>query len=101
MKILGHEYSVEYVPNLGDRSDAAGICDSDKLEILIDAHAPVSRQEEAKLHEIVEAINYHAELKLKHSVLALLSECLYQVFKDNGGVPVCLMTKAVDGKEEA
>jgi hypothetical protein len=95
MKILGHEYSIEYIPNLGDRADAAGICDSDKLEILIDATAPESRQQEAMLHEAIEAINYHAELKLKHNVISLLSECLFQVFKDNGGLPVCL--KGNDG----
>jgi hypothetical protein len=90
VKILGHEYKVEYTPNLTDRADAAGICDTEKLEMSIDANIPDTRQQEAVLHEVIEAINYHAELKLRHQAITLLSECLYQVFKDNGGVPVCL-----------
>jgi hypothetical protein len=93
MKILGHEYTVEYDDNLSARASAVGMCNPNKLEFLIDPTAPKSRQEEAMGHEVIEAINYHAELDLSHQTISLLGECLYQVFVDNGGLPKCLTEK--------
>jgi len=35
------------------------------------------------LHEIIEALNYHLELKLEHNQITSLEAGLYQTLKDN------------------
>lgn len=83
IKILGHEYQLSMTnKSLIERNTIACICPN-TLTIEISTLCPKSRQEEGLLHEIIEALNCHLELKLEHEKITSLSEGLYQVFKDN------------------
>jgi hypothetical protein len=82
IRILGHPYTVEYVDDWQDPLGCAK-CESQLLQIKIDGSMPESRIEEALLHEIIEAINYHLEIELEHNKLTAISEVLYGVIKDN------------------
>lgn len=84
LKILGHEYSVIQDPNLYFDETNCAIIHLGKCEIRISTQHPTSRQEEGLIHEIVEALNYHFQLKLEHDKLSQIGEGLYQVLKDNG-----------------
>lgn len=85
IKILGHEYKVIH-ENISFKEGTAGMCSPQALEIKIDTFHPESRQREALLHEIIEALDYHFELKMPHNQIVSLSEGLYQVLKDNKGI---------------
>ena len=83
LKILGHDYDL-FVTNapILDRGTIATTA-VNTLTIEISNIFPLSRQTEGLFHEIIEALNYHLELKLEHDKIVALSEGLYQVFKDN------------------
>ncbi len=49
----------------------------------IDGRQSEKGQRSSILHEIIEALNYHLELDLKHSVIAQLEAGLFQVLEDN------------------
>ena len=86
MKILGHEYKINYNDNLEKQRESCAICRFNVLEIYLDSSYPSSRIEEGLLHEVFEAIKYHLDLTdevLSHPTLSQLAECLYQVIKDN------------------
>lgn len=84
MKILGHEYKIEFNEHLSQEAGANGQCCSNRLKIILDPTLPESRTEEALLHEIFEALKFHLNLlDLSHETLSQLAECLYQVFVDN------------------
>ena len=82
LKILGHDYSVAN-KNMGFKSDTVAQCNMASLEIEICSSYPESRQKEGLIHEVIEALNYHLELKLPHNKISLLGESLYQVLKEN------------------
>jgi hypothetical protein len=85
LKIMGHEYEVRVnnEPRLGMAT--VGTCCTNLLRIEIGQSEPESRQAEAFLHEIFEALNYHLSLGLDHDKqLFPLSEGLFQVLRDNG-----------------
>ena len=44
----------------------------------------MTKIEEGLFHELVEAVNYHLELRLEHNQITPISEGLYTVLKDNG-----------------
>ena len=83
LKILGHNYEVILDPKLDFDSRKVGECHTGDNWIKICSIYKRSRQEEALIHEIIEAINYHLELELEHPKISSLSEALYQVLKDN------------------
>ena len=83
LKLFGHEYKVEYVDDWQDPLGCAKF-DGQQLLIRIDNNMPKSRREEALLHEIMEAINYHLEIELEHNKLCAISEVLYGILKTNG-----------------
>ena len=83
IKLFGHVYAIEYDKNWHDESACAKL-EANKLLIRIDATMPESRQEEALLHEVFEAMNYHLELALDHNKLCGMSEVLYGIIKENG-----------------
>lgn len=85
IKILGHQYQYIVDNKLGISDGTAGQCCPGLLRITIDPSVPVSRQEEALLHEIFEALIYHlgCQKEISHQVMTSLSEALYAVMKDN------------------
>ncbi len=83
IKIMGHVYKEDLDESLVLERGTAGTCCPAKLTIRLCPHVPTSRREEARLHEIFEALNYHLELKLEHRVITALSEAWYAVLKEN------------------
>jgi hypothetical protein len=83
LKIIGHKYTIKKAKHLSESNGTVGTCCPNLLRIKIGINYPLPRQKEALLHEIIEALNYHLELKLEHPVLSALSEGLYQVLRDN------------------
>jgi hypothetical protein len=84
IKILGHEYTVEYPETFIQRNgDAVADIVYRLLSIRIDPTAEQSRQDEALLHEILHAIDFHLELELSHKQISGISESLLQILLDN------------------
>lgn len=83
LKILGHEYSINYKPKLYHAERSPANCCVNTLEIEIDSTFKESKQEEGLIHEIIEAINGHLEMELPHEKISQLGENLYQVLNDN------------------
>lgn len=83
IKILGHEYDVAFDDLPLKENNQSGYFASASSRIHIDNTQSQSRQQECFLHEVIEAINYHLELKLEHPQISALSEALYCVMKEN------------------
>lgn len=85
MKILGHEYKVEFDEHLDRERRTTGECALNRLAIVLDSTFPDSTVEESLLHEIFEALKFHLGFgdNFSHQMLSQLSETLYQVMKDN------------------
>ncbi len=83
LKICGHIYTLKFTNRPLLNQATVGTMSANSLSIEISTIFPQSRQEEAILHEIIEALNFHLDLKLEHSQLSSLSEGLFQVFADN------------------
>lgn len=83
MKILGYDYKVVSESNM-DEAGAMGRCHpkSQRLQISSDIHE--QQKVSSILHEIIEALNYHLELKLEHQSVMSLEASLYQVLTENG-----------------
>jgi hypothetical protein len=85
IKVLGYTYTVQQKkPPEGIPSDSFGGCDFAGGTIYCSKEIPKDLQESTLLHEILEALNYHLELGLKHPQITALEAGLYQVLKDNG-----------------
>lgn len=85
LKVLGYEYTIQQgTPLEGIPSDSFGGCDVTKGIIYCSANVSGNLQESTLLHEILEALNYHLELGLKHPQITALEAGLYQVLKENG-----------------
>ena len=85
VKIAGYNYTV--ISEIGKRhercaDDPAAMTPRTQM-IWIDSEQSPDGQISSLFHEILEAINYHYQLGLKHSSLSVLETALYQVFKDN------------------
>ena len=85
VKIAGYTYKV--ISEVGKQhercaDDPAAMTPSTQM-IWIDTKQSADGQVSALFHEILEAINYHYQLSLKHNVLSVLETALYQVLKDN------------------
>ncbi len=83
VKIMGHEYAISMTPRLFASDATSGVCDTARHTITLDENFAESHVAETFLHEILEGLNYHLELELKHAKLNALSEGLFQVLRDN------------------
>ena len=85
VKIAGYDYKV--ISEIGKRherqaDDPAAMTPRTQM-IWIDSKQSPDGQISSLFHEILEAINYHYQLGLKHNILSTLETALYQVLKDN------------------
>lgn len=81
IQILGYTYTLA----LDDREDASsGQCNTWAQTMRIARGQCRAQQESAVLHEIIEALDVHLELGLKHRVISQLEAGLFQVLTDNG-----------------
>ena len=97
IKVLGYNYSILQANTLeGIPSDSFGGCDFAKGVIYCSKNLPGNLQESTLIHEILEALNYHLELGLKHRQITALEAGLYQVLKENGIINNRLSIYATD-----
>lgn len=83
LKILGHEYEVSIVDSTRYNGDNCGFCDTVAAKIRLSDDLAPDMLASTLLHEVLEAINFHLELKMEHHVLTALEAGMYQVLKDN------------------
>ena len=85
VKIAGYNYTV--ISEVGKRhercaDDPAAMTPRTQM-IWIDSKQSPDAQVSSLFHEILEALNYHYQLSLKHNILSVLETAIYQVLKDN------------------
>jgi hypothetical protein len=83
LKILGYEYTIERREDVHSM-DAFGKMNAKAQVIPIATDLAQEQVESTILHEVIEALNYHLDLKLKHDTIMRLEAALYQVLVDNG-----------------
>lgn len=79
VSILGHEYKVIQADDLED----LGICDFTNCTIKINPNQADSQLLDTFLHEIIEAFNFHLQMKLKHRNIQALGTCFHQLLTTN------------------
>jgi len=83
MKILGYSYKIEQLGKDVMRGNS-GFCNFDNKLLQVSVDLDKDMKESTLLHEIIEALNYHMELELKHNQIMSLEAGLHQVLNDNG-----------------
>ena len=76
--IGGHVIRIETDDGLGERAGCYGQYHDSRNLIVVDSRFADSLQSETLLHEIVEAINAKAELRLRHYQIQALALLLHQ-----------------------
>ena len=83
MQILGYNYKLLKVDE-HRKIDAFGRLLHDVLEIQIASNLAQQQLVSTVLHEIIEALNYHLGLGLRHDAIMALESGLYQTLTTNG-----------------
>ena len=83
IKLSGHEIQVDFattksMENIGSFNNYHNLIRLEKEE-----ETPEDNVAECFLHEIIEAIKFKNNLVIDHVHLSVLSECLFQVLRDN------------------
>ena len=81
INVLGRRHNITQLP--WDQHEALGSYCSQTGEIVITSESDQDRIEEAFMHEIIEAINDHCDLKMKHQTISTLSAVLYHTIVEN------------------
>ena len=83
VKILTHDYSLIEKSFEDEEEFECGYCCFDDQEINIDHAISSSMKAEVLIHEILETLNYHLELNLKHPQITQIALGFSAVLKDN------------------
>lgn len=83
INILGHKYNLVEDEGMFFNTGNYGKHSYTKLEISYDPDMKPSVWKEAVLHELTEAINYWADLKLDHHQITVLSAAMFSVLRNN------------------
>ena len=83
LKVLGFIYQVIEDPQMYKKRNASATSCTNTLNITIDSSFPFPLQQESFIHEIIESLSYHLQLKLDHDTISRLSEGLFAIIKDN------------------
>jgi|TARA_X000001388_G_scaffold20926_3_gene13875 hypothetical protein len=75
-----HTIPIKLQKNLMD-SEAFGVFDPNKLEILIDESISENLMIETVMHEVVEAINFLVEADMPHQTIQLMGLMLHQAME--------------------
>ena len=81
IKILGYDYTIKMIDL--NETEKFGNLDMNTLTIRLNENKAQSQIDSTLLHEIIEAIDFHLGLELKHYQINALEAGLYQVLKDN------------------
>lgn len=96
MKILGYPYTLELDKTSKELGNNQGLCDLQNLQISVASDIPDDAKASVVVHEIIEALNYHLELGLKHRQIMALEVGIHQALSENGVSLRCLL----DDKKE-
>ncbi len=83
IKIGSHVFTIESKPNLISDRDRYAEVNYRTNEITIDPSATKQQVEESLIHEIIEIIDGHCEMRLSHQTIKTLGFSFYQVLQDN------------------
>jgi hypothetical protein len=84
MKIIGYEYDLELDKTIEQIGQNAGLINFDDMKINIASDLNPNVKASVLIHEVIEAINYHLELDLKHPQIMALEVGFHQVLSENG-----------------
>jgi len=84
LKILGYSYALDLSKKLRGLGGNVGNCDMDNKIMQVANDVDSDMMTSTLLHEIIEALNYHLELKLEHGQIMGLEAGLYQALSENG-----------------
>lgn len=84
LKIGAMTYSVRIDGELAHEKRLFGELNPIKQEIVITGGTTPEQQGETLLHEIIEAINNHCELGLRHHQIQVLGFMIHQVLRESG-----------------
>lgn len=84
MNILGYNYLVENNDAFVELDTWFGLHKAKNLQLLIRSDLCTEQKISTVLHEIIEALNFHLQLKLEHTAITGLEAGLYQVLTENG-----------------
>ena len=83
LKILGHQYEIIINDENQSANSNFGTYWAKHNRIWINSQICEQQQKSTLIHEILEAINFLEDIKLKHEQITRLEAGLYQVLKDN------------------
>ena len=95
MNILGYDYTVVEDGD-SDMIGAYGRYHGKNQVLQIASGLTEQQRVSTVLHEILEAINFHLQLKLEHNVIMSLETAVFQALTANG-IDLSLLTKEIDG----
>ena len=81
--VNGSLWEIFFVRGIAGEPDAAGQCDGDEKEIMVDSS--LSKREKAKtlIHEILHSFEYEYNIKIPHKLVYQLEEPIYRLLVDN------------------
>jgi len=82
IKIGGFQYRLRFVSS-HSLDGKFGQCNFYSTTIDVNAQADPEQQRATIVHEVIEALNYHFELNLKHRQIQSLEHGIHQVLTDN------------------
>ena len=85
VKVGPFVYTIQYKKEVKTDKDEKcyGLCDSSNQIIEVDNTVPPDMQCVTLIHELLEALNNHYTLNLKHDAIDTLDVLLFQIIKDN------------------
>ena len=84
MRILGYEYSLDASKTIEELGGNMGFCNFSLQQISVARDIKMDGKLSTLVHEVIEALNYHLELNLKHKQISALEVGLNQVLSENG-----------------
>ena len=88
------------VPELAEDAAALGRCNCKRSVIELDAALSPDMQGAVLIHEVVEAINFSSEIRLRHPQISALSTALHTWLRDNQALAarVAAGLRVIEGK---
>lgn len=84
MDILGYTYRVDKDKTILQLGEKAGVCYTRDQKISLASDQPSDSLISTFIHEIIEALDYHLELKLKHSQLCAIEVGIFSTLQKAG-----------------
>lgn len=79
VKVVGKRYAIQYLDAIGMQGD----CNNQKQIIRIEKGNALEQEQDTVLHEILHAVDYAMQTKLKEAQVAALATGLLAVMKEN------------------